>query len=187
MWDFGLEGQKVLWLGQNGRQCDHFTVEVRYHVKCVILLSSRSFPLSPWNTAWMSTVSHISHGCHCWIASLTFCGLVHRHPTCLRIMIGNLPRAAGKSKKLESAFTGTCFRCYSNVYSPILSCLWNILSLVVFISVLGDLSTMIRRDGVSLDLASHPSIFPGHPQHPVIIHTPATHTFPPILVNEHFE
>ena len=104
MWDFGLEGQKVLWLGQNGRQCDHFTVEVRYHVKCVILLSSRSFPLSPWNTAWMSTVSHISHGCHCWIASLTFCGLVHRHPTCLRIMIGNLPRAAGKSKKLESAF-----------------------------------------------------------------------------------
>ena len=31
--------QKVLLLGQNGRQCDHFTVAVHYHVKCVMLLS----------------------------------------------------------------------------------------------------------------------------------------------------
>lgn len=40
---------------------------------------------------------------------------------------------------------------------------------------------MIRRDGVSSDSASHPSIFPGHPQQPVIIHTPATHLRPQFL------
>ena len=36
-WRGGI--QKVLLLGQNGRQCDHFTVAVHYHVKCVMLLS----------------------------------------------------------------------------------------------------------------------------------------------------
>ena len=38
--------------------------------------------------------------------------------------------------------------------------------LVVIISVLADLSTMIRRDEVSSDSASHPSIFPRHPHKP---------------------
>ena len=109
-------------------------------------------PLSPW----MSPVPHISHGCHCWIASSTFCGLVHILKHVWALAFWNL------------------FPLLFHVYSPIYCVL-------IIISVLCDLSTMIRRDGVSSDWASHPSIFPGHPQHPVIIHTPATHLRPQFL------
>ena len=45
VWFGGTKSFMVSSAGQNGRQCDHFTVELRYHVKCVmLLLSSRYYP-----------------------------------------------------------------------------------------------------------------------------------------------
>ena len=70
--------KKVLWLGQNGRQCDHFTVAVHYHVKCVMPLSSRSFPyhLGPAPRCHQCHISHI-YVCHCCIATSTLVALYH--------------------------------------------------------------------------------------------------------------
>ena len=39
VWFGGTKSFMVSSAGQNGRQCDHFTVAVHYHVKCVMLLS----------------------------------------------------------------------------------------------------------------------------------------------------
>ena len=85
-----LEGekQKVLWLGQNGRQCDHFTVAVHYHDsgggEMSTIMSNVSCSYPP-DHSWAITLEHcldVASVTHLtWIPllnpQLNFCSLVN--------------------------------------------------------------------------------------------------------------
>ena len=157
-WRGGI--QKVLLLGQNGRQCDHFTVAVHYHVKCVMLLSCYPpdhclYRLGP---APRCHQCHISHTDAFVISLALHSDQSSFHPR-RRKFWNNCWHMLKLLTHLKGDNTSFMFHTQTrNLAWP----------LVVIISVLADLSTMIWRDEVSSELASHSSIFPRPPQRKVI-------------------